>query len=420
MFMTRHKTAPNPVRPNRWRRFLQWLRGFWPHWPVAAAIVAGGALNILRSLNSEHLPFSQVSPFMSLEKSLAILGSSTQAILGVGLLLVGFGLFRRLTAAWSFAVILLLITLGINLVQQHWGEWIIYPGVMLLVMILLRRYFNRQTKLANYTISLTSIFSILAYGTFGSYLLGNGFHPAVHDLTTSFYFTIITLSTVGYGDISPITPETRLFVVSLLVVGLSVFATAIASVLGPAITKKLGHILNPEGGRMKLEKHIILAGEGSIAGNTAAELEKRKLSFVRIINLSENALTPGEGDIIGDPMDEAVQLKAGIRKAVMVIAAADNDGDNAFITLLAKDLNPEVRVLAVANAVNAIGRLKLARADLVFAPAAVGSRLLADLAQGDRISDEFRDLLDGGGVVKVPKDIVKQNNESTREQQKTA
>ena len=396
--MTRDKKASNPVRPSRWRRFFGWLGSFWPHWPVAAAIVTGGALNVLRSFNSEHLPFSQVSPFMGLEKSLAILGSSTQAILGVGLVLVGFGLFRRLSTAWSFAVILLLITLGVNLVQQHWGAWIIFPGVMLLVMIPLKRYFNRQTKLANYTISLTSVFGILAYGTFGAYLLGNGFQPAVHDLTTSFYFTIITLSTVGYGDISPTTPETRLFVVSLLVVGLSVFATAIASVLGPAITKRLGHILSPEGGRIKLENHIILAGEGTIAANTAVELEKRKLSFIRIRSRIENAIPPGEGDIIGDPTDEAVQLKAGIRKAVMVIAAGDNDGDNAFITLLAKDLNPEVRVLAVANAINAIRRLKLARADLVFAPAAVGSRLLANLAEGDRISDEFRDLLEGGDV----------------------
>ena len=173
--MTRNKTAPNPVSPNRWRRFLRWLRGFWPHWPVAAAIVAGGALNILRSFNSEHLPFSQVSPFMGLEKSLAILGSSTQAILGVGLVLVGFGLFRRLTAAWSFSVILLLISLGINLVQRHWGEWILYPGVMLLVMILLRRYFNRQTKLANYTISLTSIFSILVTVLSAAICLGTVF-----------------------------------------------------------------------------------------------------------------------------------------------------------------------------------------------------------------------------------------------------
>ena len=401
--MTREKRASNPARPCRWWRFIKWLLGFWPHWPLASAVIAGGLTNILRSFNSELLSIRQLSPFMGLEKSIAILNNSTEAILGVGLVLVGFGLLRRLAAAWSFTVILLLITLGVNVFHQHWGRWIVYPSLMLLVMMPMRHYFTRHTRLATYTISLTSIFSVLAYGTFGSYLLGSGFNPAVHDLTTSFYFTVITLSTVGYGDISPVTSETRLFVVSLLIVGLSVFATAIASVLGPAITKKLGHMLNPEGGRMKLEKHIILAGEGSIAANTAIELSNRKLSFIRIMNRSEDASDPEKGVITGDPTDEAVQLKAGVKKAAMVIAAGDNDGENAFITLLAKDLNPEVRVLAVANAINAIGRLKLARADLVFAPTAVGSRLLADLAEGDRISDEFRDLLGGGGFAKSPK-----------------
>ncbi|MBW2708899.1 MAG: NAD-binding protein [Deltaproteobacteria bacterium] len=383
------------ARPTHRHRFFQWLRGLWPHWPIAAIIVAGGASDVLKSLNLDLLPFGQLSPFMGLEKSLAILVNSTQAILGIGFVLVGLPLLRRLAAAWSFTVILLLVTLGMHLAQQHWGKDLIFPGGMLVSMLVLRHHFNRQTQLANYAISLIGVFSILAYGTFGSYLLGDGFKPAIHDLITSLYFTIITISTVGYGDITPITPETRLFVVSLLVVGLSVFATAVASVLGPAITKKLGHILYPEGDRMKLENHIILAGEGSIAINTARELEDRKLSFVRIRNSGET-LSPGENEIIGDPTDETVQQKAGIQKANMVIAAGDNDGDNAFIALLAKDLNPKVRVLAVANAVTAIRRLKLARADLVFAPAAVGSRLLANLAEGDQISEEFRDLLETG------------------------
>ncbi len=353
---------------------------------------------MIKSLRLDLLPFGQVDPLMGLGKSLAILANSTQAILGIGLMLVGLGLLRRLAAAWSFGVILLLVTLGVNLAQQHWSRSLIAPGVLLLAMLVLRRHFRRQTDLANYAISLTGIFSILAYGTFGSYLLGDGFAPAIHDLTTSFYFTVITISTVGYGDIRPITQETRLFVVSLLVVGLSVFATAIASVLGPAITKRLGHILNPEGGRMKLENHIILAGEGAIAGNTARELSDRKISFVRILSQSGKTVSENGEEIVGDPTDETVLEKAGIQKARMLIAAGDNDGDNAFITLLVKDVNPKVRVLAVANAINAIRRLKLARADLVFAPAAVGSRLLANLAEGNQISDEFRDLLEGEKV----------------------
>jgi voltage-gated potassium channel len=363
---------------------------------MALALMAAGAANVLRSLQFDLLPFGQFSPHMELERSLAILGNSTQAILGFGFIFVGFGLLRRLLAAWSFGVILLVVSLGVNLAQHHWGERLIFPGMFLLAMLVWRRHFSRQTGVTSTAISLIGIFSIMAYGTFGSYVLGNGFSPAIHDLTTAFYFTVITLSTVGYGDITPITPETRLFVVSLLIVGLSVFATAIASILGPAISVRLKNILNPEGGLKKLNNHIILAGEGPIADNTARELRDRKISFIRIRSqAADTGPDSKDTEVIGDATNETVQKNAGIQNAQMVIAAGDNDGDNAFITLLAKDLNPAVRVLAVANDINAISRLKLARADLVFAPAAVGSRLLANLAQGDRISEEFRDLLEG-------------------------
>ena len=79
----------------------------------------------------------------------------------------------------------------------------------------------------------------------------------------------------------------------------------------------------------------------------------------------------------------------------MVIAAREDDGENAFISLVAKDLNPQVQVLALASSAGAIGRLKLAQADLVFAPSAVGGRLLVNLVEGNNISPEFQDLLEG-------------------------
>jgi voltage-gated potassium channel Kch len=68
---------------------------------------------------------------------------------------------------------------------------------------------------------------------------------------------------------------------------------------------------------------------------------------------------------------------------------------NAFIVLAVKEMNPRVPVLAVASSTISLRRLKLARADLVFSPAAVGSRLLADLVQGNQILPQFRDLLEG-------------------------
>jgi voltage-gated potassium channel len=80
--------------------------------------------------------------------------------------------------------------------------------------------------------------------------------------------------------------------------------------------------------------------------------------------------------------------------ARLVIAAQEDDGDNAFISLIAKDLNPQVRVLAVASSAKSIRRLQLAGAEIVFAPSVVGSRLLVNLAEGQEIPEEFMDLME--------------------------
>ena len=101
--MGHESTDSNPSGPTRWRRFVGWLWGLWPQWPMAITIVASGTVNILKSLNLDLLPFGQFIPHVDLGKSLAILGNSTQAILGIGLVFVGFGIVRRLAAAWSFA-----------------------------------------------------------------------------------------------------------------------------------------------------------------------------------------------------------------------------------------------------------------------------------------------------------------------------
>ena len=98
----------------------------------------------------------------------------------------------------------------------------------------------------------------------------------------------------------------------------------------------------------------------------------------------------------GDAGEDAVLHQAGIMAARMVVVAMDDDGENAFIALAAKDLNSEARVLAVASTPRPIRRRRRAGADLVFAPAAVGSRLLTDLIEGEEIPSESFDLLKDG------------------------
>jgi voltage-gated potassium channel len=383
----------SPSKPLR--RAWLWVETLRPEWPLALTLVLGGALNINSGLRYNLVSLSQIGPLSSLGESLSVLGSSTQAILGAFLVLLGLGVLRRLATAWAFAVLLLAVTVALNLAQGNRGPSLIISGAMLLALLVFRNRFTRRTITANYIFSLMSILAILAYGTFGAYMLGEGFRPKIHELVSSFYFTIITLATVGYGDIVPITQETRLFVVSLLIVGLSVFATAIASVLGPAVSREIDRFFNPKGEKMKPKDHVILAGEGGLAVNTARELIARGIPFVHIIGSGATPPTlPDHPVVRGNPGDDQVLKDAGIDDATLVIAAREDDGENAFISLVAKDLNPNIRVLAIAGSAGAIRRLKLAGAEIVFAPSVVGSRLLANLVEGKEIPPEFKDLLE--------------------------
>jgi voltage-gated potassium channel len=378
------------------RRGLNLVLALHPEWPLALILMLGGAVNIGTGLRYNLVPLSQIGPLSDIGRSLSVLGTSTQAILGACQILVGIGLLRRLATAWAFAVLLGAVTVGVNVAQGYSGASLVLSSLTLLALLILRRNFTRRTNTANYIFSFMGILVILAYGTFGTYMLGDGFQPKIHELTSAFYFTIITLATVGYGDIVPVTYETRLFVVSMVIVGLSVFVTAIASVLGPALSGEIDRFFNPREKKMKPKNHVILAGEGALAVNTSKELQARGIPFVQIITSGSTPPHLTEDLVVrGNPGDDQVLIEAGIGDATLVIAAREDDGENAFISLVAKDLNPNVRVLAVASARGSIRRLKLARAEIVFAPSVVGGRMLANIVEGKEIPLEFKDLLEG-------------------------
>lgn len=375
-----------------WRR----LAGLWPQVPLALFLIASGALNIIVGTHTrvllDLLPGGGALPRLSEQVSLAALGSGAQIILGSGLVLTGVALFWRIRVAWTFAGLLLLVTIGVNAGRGHFGGSLIVPGVAFLLLAIFRESFSRRTVIGSALISFAGILAVLAYGTFGTYLLGTQFAPKIDSLVTALYFTVVTLSTVGYGDIHPATPFAQGYTITLIFFGLSVFATAIFSVIGPALSRHLNRLFTPTGGHIVKKDHVIIVGAGTIARNTARELVRRGISFVQVVSPGRTPPLEDQPAVVGDVSDDSVLEKAGIAHAYMLIAADDDDGENAFSALAAKDLNPAVKVLAVASNRQAIRRLKLARADMVFAPAEVGSRLLANLVEGQGLPEPFLDL----------------------------
>lgn len=365
-----------------------------PQVPLALVLALAGALNIVDGAQVGIAELKGVSAFSGLSSELSALGHTAQVILGVLMLVSGVGLLWHLVAAWTISVVLLVVIMAVNLAQSRWGVGLVLQTLLLATLFATRRHFTRSTVVAQVLFSVSGILGVLCYGGLGSFLLGQGFNPPIKDWATAFYFTVVTLSTVGYGDISPASPQARLFAVSLLVIGLGVFASAIASAVGPKISGELNRLFRPMEKPMQRANHIILVGEGAIALNTADELERRGADFLRIMANRPAAEAADTRIIEGDATDEDVLRQAGILRARLLIAAREDDGENAFIVLGAKELNPALKVLAVASSPHAIRRLKLAHADLVFSPAAVGSRLLADLSQGKPMPPEFGDLLD--------------------------
>ncbi|HEY3757226.1 MAG TPA: NAD-binding protein [Opitutaceae bacterium] len=384
----RSRQSPLPSKPES-------LLRHWPQVPLGLLLALIGFLNLFH----EHLPqrlLSHYDALKSLAGSFSAVGATAQSLLSAMMVVTGIALFWRVVSAWVIAVLLLAIGVGLMAARQAWGIGFVLQAAMLVLLLFFRRRFSRRTAAARVVLSMSGILAVLAYGTFGSFLLGESFSPPVHDLGTAFYFTIATLSTVGYGGV-PVTPEGRWFVISLLVVGLSVFAGAFASAIGPKIAKEMSRLFDPKKKAMELKNHVILVGRGLVARSAAEEFTRRGLGLVQIVATG----TPAEATaashriIVGDATADDILKEAGIQSARMIVAATEDDGENAFIVLSAKEQKPGLRALAVANSAQSTRRLKLAHADLVFSPVAVGARVLADLVEGGAIASEFQDLLHG-------------------------
>jgi voltage-gated potassium channel len=360
---------------------------------IIAIVVLGGALNIAdgTSYLARYHGIADTA-LTDLSGHLRIVGHGTQTVLGASLIVSAIGLGLRVRAAWAFALLLSFVLLMINVAQYQFGASLIVPGILLVALYFSRGEFYRRTAYVGYFVSALAIAVVLTYGVIGSQILGAGFNPPIQGGLTGLYYTLMTLSTVGYGDIVPVTAQARVFAMTLVVFGIGIFVSAVVSSIGPAFAGQLGRIVRMEKTQMVLKDHVIIVGGGAVAENTARELAQRKIEYVRITEATtENPDTPA---IVGDPTEEGVLQSAGIANARMLIAARESDSDNAFVALLAKDLNPKVKVLVVARNERSIPRLKLARADVVFAPSVVGGRLIANLVEGRTIPAEFGDLVE--------------------------
>ena len=243
-----------------------------------------------------------------------------------------------------------------------------------------------------FQIALSAIVGLIAYGTVGFKLLLS--HLSWFE---SFYYTLITLTTVGYSEPLNTTEGVRYFISSLIILGVGTLGYALSSAAQAVIESEL---LSTFGKRRmykdinKLSGHYIVCGAGRVGAGVIRDISRRGHDLVVIEGdeaIGDRLLRQGQLVLIGDATNEGVLKAAGIERARGIVCAVSSDPDNLYITLTARDLNRDVRIISRANDEAAVERLLRAGANKVVSPALTGSTRMAQMLLRPAVAD-FLDL----------------------------
>ncbi|MBI4987939.1 MAG: NAD-binding protein [Rhodocyclales bacterium] len=231
--------------------------------------------------------------------------------------------------------------------------------------------------------SLVALVLVLAIGTYGYHVIGG----EKHTYLDAFYMTFITLATIGYGEIIDMSnnPAGRIFTIFIGTAGLGtlwfMFSTLTVFILETD--------LNTAWRRRRMEKiikrlhgHYIVCGYGRVGRNVAQELETTHRHFVAVdedeqMLEAQKEKNPSLLFLHGDASDDDMLIRADIEDAKGVFAVTGDDSKNLMISLTAKQLNPNVRVVARCHELRNAEKMKKAGADTVVSPDFTGGMRIA-------------------------------------------
>jgi len=199
----------------------------------------------------------------------------------------------------------------------------------------------------------------------------------------SLYFTFVTLSTVGYGDMYPMTREGKIEVLMLIVFGVGTMFYAIVTLAETMVEKQVMFVLGRGRQRKMIEKlkgHFIICGCGRIGGLIARELAQERVPFVIIEKNGEVVRDLEQRGYLchqGDAVDDRSLMAAGIDRARGVVCVLPTDAQNLYVILTAKELNPRIFVLSRSEEQASEHRLLRAGADRVISPYLLGGMRMA-------------------------------------------
>lgn len=236
---------------------------------------------------------------------------------------------------------------------------------------------------------LGAIAAVLFVGTAGYMLIERW--PA----TEAFYMTAITVSTVGFGEIRPLSSAGRMFTVAIIFLGVGVIAYGFTTFSEYVVTASVGGQLRQR--RVKrmienMEGHIIICGYGRVGRSAAQSLRPSRRQMVvleRDREHIESAYEDGHVVIAGDATRDEVLRKAGIERAWGLAVCTGDDTQNLFVVLSARTLNPELYIVARSVEAENERKMRRAGANRVVSPYQIGGKHMANIIMRPHVTDFF-------------------------------
>ena len=228
---------------------------------------------------------------------------------------------------------------------------------------------------------------VIAFGTIG-FLLIEGW-----SLTDSLFMTVTTVTTVGYGEVHPLSQSGRVFAIVLMLIGVGTVAYALSSTVQSIVQWEVISAVS-ERRRFremnKLQNHFIICGAGRVGARIIRQMQREKCPFVVVERDQAKVaalIEQNEHVIISDATLEDTLREAGVERARGLAACLPYDADNLYVVLTARDLNPRLHIVARAVEEQAEPKLIRAGANRVVSPTIIGSRRMAEALTKPAVAD---------------------------------
>ena len=271
--------------------------------------------------------------------------------------------------------------------------------------------FTRNVVFRNLYFAIAALIIILAVGVLGFFVIED------YSILESFYMTVITLSTVGFKEVRPLSEAGQLFTAFLIISSFGIFAYAISMLTRSVLSGELGtyyKVYRLENQIAELSDHIIVCGYGRNGRRAAQKLKAYGQDFVVLENneeIVEQYLVKDRSILYlkGDATNDDILTKAGIKRAKSLVSTLSKDADNLYVVITARDLNPSLNIISRAATESADKKLKAVGANHVVMPEGVGGGHMATLVMSPNIV-EFLDHLsiDGSSAINLEEVEVSQ------------